>query len=90
MLSDYYSETKYIGVRYQDIVNCFLSKKYQDIVNCFQVLAGKSKLSQAFSQQEEAWTTNRNFAGAGRRSAGNCKVFNTSAFFNWLTGVELG
>jgi uncharacterized protein len=83
-------QRRLLVVRYQDIVNCFLSKKYQDIVNCFQALAGKSKLIQAFSQQEEAWTTNRNFDGVGRRYAGNCKVFHTSSFFNWFNGVELG
>jgi hypothetical protein len=74
----------------QDIVNCFISEKSQDIVNCFQALACKSKLIQAFSHKEGAWTTDRNFDDDGRPYAGVYRVLHTSSFLNGFNGVELG
>ena len=58
-----------VGVRSQDIVNCFISEKSQDIVNSLRAWACKSKLMHAFSKKEKAWTTGKNFDYGGGRYA---------------------
>src|SRR5574341_1293478 len=78
-------------VRFQDIVNCFISEKFQDIVNCFPVSAFRLKLLHTSSRKERAvWMTNRNFDEGGKPSACTYRVLRTRSSSRRFSGAELG
>ena len=81
---------KRLSVRVHNIVNGFISKKVQDIVNCYSLLTYCSDLHHAFSESERAWTRNKSFDYAERRSECMCKAKHNKRFWQEFNAVAPG